>query len=91
LGWDPVQLKIRSWTFDSDGGFSEGTWTATDEGWIVKSTATLPNGQTGSATLTISVKDDDQISVKSFDRIIGDVVEEPFEITITRRPPEPAK
>ncbi len=38
LGWDPVQQKIRSWTFDADGGFSEGYWTPTENGWIVKST-----------------------------------------------------
>lgn len=91
LGWDPVHQKIRSWTFDADGGFSEGFWTPTENGWLVKSTATLPTGEIGSATLTVTLVDDDRIAVKSHDRIIGDIVEEPFEIQIVRRPPAPAK
>ena len=28
IGWDPVAKAIRSWTFDSDGGFAEATWTS---------------------------------------------------------------
>lgn len=91
LGWDPVQQKIRSWTFDADGGFSEGYWTPTENGWLVKSTATLPSGEIGSATLTLTLLDDDRISVSSRDRVIGNVVEEPFEIQIVRRPPSPTK
>lgn len=91
LGWDPVQQKIRSWTFDADGGFSEGYWTPTENGWIVKSTATLPSGEIGSATLVVTLQDDDRITVSSRDRVIGNVVEEPFEIQIVRRPPAPKK
>lgn len=26
IGWDPAAGTIRSWMFDSDGGFGEGTW-----------------------------------------------------------------
>lgn len=26
IGWDPLNQQIRSWTFDSDGGFSTGVW-----------------------------------------------------------------
>lgn len=91
LGWDPVQQKIRSWTFDTDGGFSEGYWTPTESGWIVKSTATLPSGEIGSATLLVTLLDDDRITVSSRDRVIGNTVEEPFEIQIVRRPPAPKK
>ena len=25
IGWDPLQQQARSWLFDKDGGFSEGT------------------------------------------------------------------
>jgi len=91
LGWDPVQQKIRSWTFDADGGFSEGYWTPTESGWIVNSTATLPSGEIGTATLSVTLLDDDRITVSSRDRVIGNVVEEPFEIQIVRRPPAPKK
>ena len=53
IGWDPVEGTLRSWTFDSDGGFSEGEWLGTDDGWVVKSEATLPDGTIGSATVLI--------------------------------------
>jgi uncharacterized protein (TIGR02246 family) len=26
VGWDPAAKQIRSWVFDSDGGFGEGVW-----------------------------------------------------------------
>ena len=26
IGWDPLKKTIRSWVFDTEGGFSEGTW-----------------------------------------------------------------
>jgi uncharacterized protein (TIGR02246 family) len=89
IGWDPVNGQLRSWTFDSDGGFTEGRWDATDEGWVVKSEATTPDGITGSATLTISVKDADHLVVRGTDRIVGGVEEPDFELTITRKPPQP--
>ena len=27
MGWDPAAGRIRSWVFDSDGGFAESGWT----------------------------------------------------------------
>jgi uncharacterized protein (TIGR02246 family) len=90
IGWDPASGQVRSWTFDDDGGFTEGRWERTDEGWAVASQATMPDGTTGSATLTISVKDADHFIVRGTDRIVGDVAEPDFEMTITRRPPRPA-
>jgi uncharacterized protein (TIGR02246 family) len=90
IGWDPASGQVRSWTFDDDGGFTEGRWERTDEGWAVASQATMPDGTTGLATLTISVKDADHFVVRGTDRIVGDVAEPDFEMTITRRPPRPA-
>lgn len=89
IGWDPVNGQLRSWTFDDDGGFTEGRWVRTDGGWRVISDATLPDGTKGSATLLIAVKDADHLLVRGTDRIIGDVEQPDFEITIARRPPRP--
>jgi uncharacterized protein (TIGR02246 family) len=89
IGWDPVAGQLRSWTFDSDGGFSQGEWTAIENGWVVKSEATMPDGTTGSATMTITVKDADHFVVRSSDRIVGGVEEPDFEVTIARKPPMP--
>ena len=89
IGWDPVEGRLRSWTFDSDGGFSEGEWLATDDGWLVKSEAVLPDGTTGSATVTITPTDADHFTVTSSDRIVGGMEEPDFTLVVARRPPPP--
>src|SRR5262245_29483883 len=38
IGWDPVNKRIRSWVFDSEGGFGEGVWTRTSDGWLIRTT-----------------------------------------------------
>ena len=91
IGWDPVSGQLRSWTFDSDGGFSVGEWNAVDEGWAVKSAATMPDGTTGSAIMTIAPKDADHFVVRATDRIVGGTEEPDFEVTIARRPPAPGE
>jgi len=89
IGWDPVNGQVRSWTFDDDGGFTEGRWMRTDKGWAVFSEATMPDGTMGAATLLITVKDADHLIVRGTDRFIGDVEEPDFEMTIARKPPRP--
>lgn len=89
IGWDPLEGCLRSWTFDSDGGFSTGEWVPTEAGWVVKSEAVMPDGTTGSATVTITPVDADHFVVRSSDRIVGGVDEPEFELTIARRPPDP--
>jgi uncharacterized protein (TIGR02246 family) len=92
VGWDPLAGKIRSWMFDSDGGFGEGQWTHLDDGsWVIKSTAVLPDGQTGSATITLTPQGKDRYTLKGTDRIAGDERDENYEFIVSRRPPMPNK
>ena len=89
IGWDPLEGVLRSWTFDSDGGYSTGEWVPTESGWVIKSEATMPDGTTGSATVTLVPKDPDHFVVRSSDRIVGGVDEPEFELSIARVPPQP--
>jgi hypothetical protein len=91
IGWDPHAERIRSWVFDSDGGYGEGKWANVDDRWVVKSTATMPDGDAGSATIYIEPIDNDKFLMKGFDRIVGDTAMPDFEATIVRKPPAPAK
>jgi len=92
IGWDPLAGKVRSWMFDSDGGYGDGHWTALDDGsWVIKSTAVLPDGQTGSATVTLTPQGKDRYVLKGTDRIAGDSRDVDFEYVVTRRPPMPSK
>jgi uncharacterized protein (TIGR02246 family) len=91
IGWDPSAGRIRSWLFDADGGFAEGTWTLTDDDIVIKSTSVNPDGTTASATVTIDQKDKDHFSMKGTDRVVGDSREPDFDLTIVRRPPAARK
>jgi hypothetical protein len=85
IGWDPVQGRLRSWTFDSDGGFADGAWTSADEEWIVKSVAVLPNGISGSATITFHRENEDRFIMIGTDRVVGSTREPDFEVTVVRK------
>jgi uncharacterized protein (TIGR02246 family) len=49
IGWDPRTGQIRSWSFDSSGGYGQGIWSVTPEGWSIESRGVLADG-----TLTAS-------------------------------------
>jgi hypothetical protein len=72
IGWDSVQKKIRSWAFDSEGGFAEGKWEATPDGWTVRSQSTLADGRSGSATNFYRPIDKNHFGWKSADRKLGE-------------------
>ena len=91
IGWDPHAERIRSWTFDSDGGFGDGRWAEVDGAWVIKSTAAMPDGDSGSATIYIERVNDNKFLMKGFDRIVGDENLPDFEAVIVRKPPQPGK
>jgi uncharacterized protein (TIGR02246 family) len=91
IGWDPLTERVRSWVFDSDGGYGEGQWTRVDKSWIIKSTAVMPDGQTGSATIVLEPVDRDRFIIKGLDRIFGDSTLPDYQAPIVRKPPKPAQ
>lgn len=86
IGWDPVAGQVRSWLFDSDGGFAEGRWTELDGAWMIKSVATLPDGLTGSATVTLTPQAATRFVMKGADRISGGERLDDFEVVVTKLP-----
>ena len=71
IGWDPVASQIRSWEFDSEGGFGEGKWGGDGDRWIIKHTAIRPEGTTVSATNMMVRERPDLVRWSSTDRFIG--------------------
>jgi hypothetical protein len=51
----------------------------------------LPDGQTGSATVTLTPLGKDRYSLKGTDRFSGDERADDFEHIVTRRSPMPTK
>jgi uncharacterized protein (TIGR02246 family) len=90
IGWDPAEQKIRSWVFDSEGGFGQGLWTRKENSWIVKMTGVTRDGKTASATNVTTKISKDRMTWLSRDRIVGDeVLPDIDEIPIVRKPPQP--
>ena len=46
IGWDAASKKVRSWTFDSEGGFSEGRWSKKGDRWFIEKTGIMADGST---------------------------------------------
>ncbi|MFO1092407.1 MAG: SgcJ/EcaC family oxidoreductase [Planctomycetaceae bacterium] len=90
IGWDPQAKTIRSWVFDSNGGFGEGLWQFVDGAWQARATGVSADGQSSTATRTYTQIDHDHIVVGTRDRIVDGEKLPDLEITLTRRPPEAA-
>lgn len=85
IGWDPEANKIRSWVFDSDGGFGRATWVKKNDSWIINAAATLPDGRKSSAIKTMTLVDGDTITWKSTGRSLdGEILPNIGPITIKR-------
>jgi uncharacterized protein (TIGR02246 family) len=90
IGWDPLEGKIRSWVFDSEGGFGEALWTRKGNQWIVKRTGVTRDGKFASATSILTSVGKDRMTWQSHDRIVGGEITPDIEETpIVRKPPPP--
>jgi uncharacterized protein (TIGR02246 family) len=81
IGWDAAAKHIRSWSFNSNGGFSEATWSHDGNKWSAKSTATTRDGKKLTGTNTITKVDADHFTFQSTKRTLdgkelpdGDVI-----------------
>jgi uncharacterized protein (TIGR02246 family) len=72
IGWDPAAKKIRSWVFDTDGGFGEGVWTKKGNRWYVQAKDTSADGRKMSSQNIITMVDRDSFTWQSVDRQAGD-------------------
>ena len=90
IGWDPLARQIRSWEFDSEGGFGEGRWSRDGERWIIKHTGVRPEGTTASATNIMVRERPDLVRWASTDRILGEEsVPDEETFVLVRVPPAP--
>ncbi len=71
VGWDPAAKQIRSWVFDSDGGFGEGTWTKKGKVWNIQNTGIAPDGSKSSSVNIITYVDDNTFTWQSVNREAG--------------------
>jgi uncharacterized protein (TIGR02246 family) len=71
IGWDPVEDRLRAWTFDNEGGFSEGRFTRDGDRWLLRETGVTPEGSRISADHTITKVGQDRLTWESNNRTLN--------------------
>lgn len=75
IGWDPDQEKIRSWIFDTDGGYGGGYWTKSGNSWQLELNYTLSDGREATSLNLFTQKDADHYEFSSIQREVdGEVL-----------------
>lgn len=72
IGWDPAHKRIRSWVFDSSGGFGEGQWSKKGKAWHVQTTGTATDGRKVSSVNILTMVNNDQFTWQIVNGQIGD-------------------
>lgn len=90
IGWDPLANQIRSWVFESTGGFGEGLWSRDGDRWVIKQRSVTSEGQVGTATNVLMMIDKDRWGWQSYDRVDGgELTPEIQQVIVVRKPPQP--
>jgi uncharacterized protein (TIGR02246 family) len=71
IGWDPLEERIRTWTFDGEGGFAEGYFTREGDRWLLRETGVAPDGSRNSADNTITKLSADRLTWESNNRTLN--------------------
>jgi hypothetical protein len=91
IGWDPARDQIRSWVFDTLGGFAEGTWTPYGVGWMARMSGTRNDGETTSVTYYFEPLGRDAFQILSTFRVVGSEPEPDMQAVVVRVPPPPQR
>ena len=85
IGWDPAARQIRSWVFDSDGGFGQATWSKKGNRWFVQQSGVLPDGRKSSSVNIITYVDDNTCTLQSINRTVdGELLPNIAEVQIKK-------
>jgi len=87
IGYDPVAGHLRSWVFDSEGGFGESTWRQEGNKWLTNVKATAPDGGQSTSQHVITRIDDNKYTWESVNRTHnGEVLPNLDRIEVVRVP-----
>jgi uncharacterized protein (TIGR02246 family) len=90
IGWDPLTRQIKSWVFDSAGGYGDALWARNGNQWVIKSTGVLPDGRIATGTNILTRTGPNAARWISTARTVGgEVAPDHHESVMVRRPPAP--
>jgi hypothetical protein len=86
IAWDPVKKTIRSWVYDSDGGFGEYVWKRSGNRYTIRARYTLGDGGVASSVHLLTHVNDDKFTWKSVNRELdGELQPDVDQTVIVRR------
>jgi uncharacterized protein (TIGR02246 family) len=85
IGWDAQEEKIRSWLFDSSGGFAGGYWTRKGNSWEEQSEGVLPDGRVSTSVNTWKFVDDNTAEWTSKEREADEAPLQDLHVTFVRK------
>lgn len=86
LGWDPVRKQIRSWTFDSRGGFFDGYWSQNGDDWQVTISGVTADGEAVSGLAVYRLIDEELIHWQYRYLTVGEELREDSPVIVMVRP-----
>ncbi len=91
IGWDPLTGKLRTWIFDSEGGYADGYWHRDEERWVLKCSGVNAVGEPASFTTIYTPVNEHTMTWQYVDYEVAGIQEPDSEIyTIVRQAPAPA-
>ncbi len=89
IAWDPLLRKVRSWFWDSAGGYGGAIWSATTDGWVLQARSVAVDGTVRTGMHYVHRDGEDASRWEAKARIVGDVLVDDQTYFIVRQPPEP--
>jgi uncharacterized protein (TIGR02246 family) len=86
IGFDAADGTLRSWVFDSAGGFGGGEWTREGNRWVIESGGTYPDGRGTSSIDTWKYVNDDEFTWSSVNREVDEVPLPDLSVTFVKKP-----
>lgn len=71
IGWDAKEKKVRSWMFDSGGGFTHGFWQKDGNRCTIDVSGETPDGEVAKGTRILTAIDADTFTFESKNRAKG--------------------
>jgi uncharacterized protein (TIGR02246 family) len=85
IGRDAANGVLRSWVFESEGGFGAGVWKRDGKTWVVESEGTHADGTTTASVNILTPVDTDTFTWQSQERAAGtDIEPDTVPIKVTR-------
>lgn len=86
IGWDASAKAVRSWTFDSDGGFAEARWSSKGDRWYIHNQGVLADGRKATMVNVIKKVNDDSFTWQTIERTVaGELLPNVSEVLIVRQ------